>query len=431
MQIINNTTIEDEPCIGKLIKESCSVGQFFDNCIYLIADEESSFAKKAMSLMEEYNARIKKRNEAYFNEYDLEVIQHVELKNHPKIKERIEQYGDNLVIQLKSYEESWKKFIVAKTNEDSLLMDLCMMMYAAESIAKHDIGKVLKSFALENTDEFIELAKNAINDEGFQFKYLAGLADNEMQPSFGMAASTATLKERLEVKGVITHQQRMEMYSRFLDNLKIYRKTHDPKVAAELDFIISIIDLVTLRMLFLKQSPKLQEKINNYINPQRMAEVSTMDLVVRKAKRIDVNRKNDGYYRLFLVRDEEALQVHFSRKNGCILYLIYLLDRKKNGDKVDTLNLTQYKELFGKLYNAVYGINGEQFFVDMMKHYNANNEVQQKGLYTVLKSIRDDIGGTCERMQEPAEPFLLHDIASHLAVLPERIKLPDEIMTMI
>ena len=162
-----------------------------------------------------------------------------------------------------------------------------------------------------------------------------------------------------------------------------------------------------------------------------MAEVSTMDLEVRKVKKIDVNRKNDGYYRLFLVRDEEALQVHFSRKNGCILYLIYLLDRKKNGDKVDTLNLIQYKELFGKLYNIVYGINGEQFFIDMMKNYNANNEVQQKGLYTVLKSIRDDIGGTCERMQEPAEPFLLRDIASHLAVLPDHIKLPDEIMTMI
>ena len=430
MRIIDKSPM-DEPCIGKLIKENCSVGQFLDNCIYLIADEESSFAKKAVSLMEEYNAKIQEQNKVYFNDYDLEVIQHVELKNHPKIKERIEQYGDNFVIQLKNHADSGKNFIVAKTSEDNLLSDLLIMMYAAERITKHDIGEAIKAFAKDNTDEFIELAKNAINDEAFQYKYLAGLADNAIQPSFGMAASTAALKERLEVKGVITHQQRMEMYSRFLDNLKIYHKTHDPKVAAELDFVISIIDPVTLRMLFLKQSPKLQEKINNYINPRRMAEVSTMDLEVRKVKKIDVNRKNDGYYRLFLVRDEEALQVHFSRKNGCILYLIYLLDRKKNGDKVDTLNLIQYKELFGKLYNIVYGINGEQFFIDMMKNYNANNEVQQKGLYTVLKSIRDDIGGTCERMQEPAEPFLLRDIASHLAVLPDHIKLPDEIMTMI
>ena len=66
----------------------------------------------------------------------------------------------------------------------------------------------------------------------------------------------------------------------------------------------------------------------------------------------------------------------------------------------------------------------------MMKSYNANNEVQQKGLYTALKSIRDDIGSTCDRMQEPSEPFILRDIASHLAVLPDRIILPDEIMAL-
>ena len=161
-----------------------------------------------------------------------------------------------------------------------------------------------------------------------------------------------------------------------------------------------------------------------------MAEVSTMDLVVRKVESIDKNRKNDGHYRLFLVRECETLMVHFSRKNGFILYLIYLLDRKKNKDKVDTLNLSQYKALFGKLYKMVYGINGETIFTDMMKNYNANNEVQQKGLYSVLKSIRDDVGSTCERMQEPAEPFLLRDIASHLAVLPKHIILPDEMMTL-
>lgn len=429
MRIIDNSPI-DEPCIGKLIREKCSVGQFFDNCIYLIADKESSFAKKAVRIMEEFNAGVKKRNE-HFNDYNLEVIQHIELKNHSRIKERIELYGDNLLIQLKNFADGEKKFIVAKTDEENLLKDLCLIMYAAERITKQDMGEVIKAFAEDNTDEFIELAGNVINDKRFQSNYIEGLADDAMHPSFGMVESTASIKKRLVTKGVITHQQRKDMYSRFLDNMKTYRKTHDPNVAAELDFIISLIDPVTLRTFFLKQSPKLQERFNDHINPQRMAEVSTMDLEVRQAKSINAKKTNDGFYRLFFVKDEEILQVHFSRKNGCILYLIYLLDRKKNGDRVDTLNLTQYKKLFCELYRIVYGINGEQFFVDMMKHYNANNEVQQKGLYTVLKTIREDIGSACERMQEPAEPFLLRDIASHLAVLPEHIKLPDNMMNLI
>lgn len=426
MRIIDKSPI-DEPCIGKLIEEQCSVGQFFDNCIYLIADEESSFAKKAMSQMEQLLAR----KEMHYNTYELEVVQHIELRNHPKIKERIEQHCDNLLIQLGTHADGGKKFIVAKTDEEHLPNDLCLMMYAAERITKYNIGEVIKGFAVDNIDEFIELARNAIKDKRFESNYFAGLAEKAMSPSFGMATSTAALKERLEIDGPVTHQKMMEMYDHFLDNLKKYHKTHDPKVAAELDFIIRIIDPVTLRIFFLKQSPKLQEKFNDYINPRRMAEVSTMDLVVRKVESIDKNRKNDGHYRLFLVRECETLMVHFSRKNGFILYLIYLLDRKKNKDKVDTLNLSQYKALFGKLYKMVYGINGETIFTDMMKNYNANNEIQQKGLYAVLKSIRDDVGSTCERMQEPAEPFLLRDIASHLAVLPKHIILPDEMMALI
>lgn len=426
MRIIDKSPI-DQPCIGKLIEEQCSVGQFFDNCIYLIAGEESSFAQKAMSQMEQLLAQ----KEMYYNTYGLEVVQHVELKNHPKIKERIEQHGDNLLIQLGTHTNGGKKFIVAKTDEEHLPTDLCLMMYAAERITKHNIGEVIKGFAEDNIDEFIELVRNAIKDKRFESNYFAGLVEKAMLPTFGMAASTAVLKERLEIDGPITHQKMMEMYDHFLDNLKKYHKTHDPKVAAELDFVISIIDPVTLRIFFLKQSPKLQEKFNDYINPRRMAEVSTMDLEVRKVESIDKNKKNDGHYRLFLVREYETLMVHFSRKNGFIIYLIYLLDRKKNKDKVDTLNLSQYKALFGKLYKMVYGINGETIFTDMMKNYNANNEVQQKGLYVVLKSIRDDVGSTCERMQEPAEPFLLRDIASHLAVLPKHIILPDEMMALI
>lgn len=425
MRIIDNPPMMDAPCIGRLIEGSCAVGQFSDNCIYLIADENSLFAKEALSLINMFNDQ-----ETFFNSYKLEVVQDVELRNHPEIKERIELHGDNFMMQMNKPSDDGKIFIVAKTDERHLPDDICNMIYSAERIARQNIREAIWDFAHDNTDEFIELTRNAFKDSVFLSKYLAGTTWREPVMPCDDGAHIDRFTKKFGIHGIVTHKQRMEMYERFLDNLKTYHKTHDPKIAAELDFIISIIDPVTLRMLFLKQSPKLQEKINNYINPQRMAEVSTMNLEVRKVNSIDVNRKNDGYYRLFLVREYEQLMVHFSRKNGFILYLIYLLDRKKNGNKVDTLNISQYKELFGKLYQMVYGINGETIFTDMMKNYNANNEMQQKGLYTVLKSIRDDVGSTCERMQEPAEPFLLRDIASHLAVLPQHIILPPEIMTL-
>lgn len=426
MKIIDKAPI-NKPCIGKLIEESCAVGQFADNCIYLIADSGTDMAKRAVDLMEQYKLRMD--SDDYYNAYELDVVQHVELKNHPQIKERVEQHGDNFLIQLPSYNrEGKKRFIVARTDENNLFEDIGLMLHAAEHVAKIEMTDLLRSFVDDDVDEFVELARNAMTDRNFQSNYFTGLAEQSMSPTFGMAPSVASIKERLEIKGVITHKQRLEMYDRLLDNLKKYHKTHDPKIEAELDFIFSIIDPVTMRMFFLKQSPKLQEKMNNFVNPKRLAEASTMDLEIRWSEKIDKIRRNDGHYRLYLCRDDERLMVHFSRSAGFILYLIYLIDRKRNGDKVDTLNIVQYKKLFGKLYEMTYDINGETIFIDMVKNFNAAGEMHQKGLYTVLKSVREDVGMTCERMEEPAEPFLLQDPTAHLAVLPEHIILPDEIM---
>lgn len=425
MKIVDTNPI-NEPSIGRIIEEKCSVGRFVDNCIYLIAEKDSTIAKEAVRLMEAFKAK----EEAYINTYELEVVKRVELRNHPKIKQRVEKYGDNLLLQLSTPSEPTKKFIVAKTEEGSLLQDLGLMMYEAERVTMAGMKDALKKFALDDTEEFIRLAKNAYTDRKFLSNYFASLLESLVSPAFGMAMSLPGMGELPSIKGIITHQQRMALYDRFLDNLKNYHKHHDPKIAAELDYVISNIAPFTMRNIFLGQSPKLMEKINNQVNPRRMAEISTMDLEVRHIGSIDKTRKNDGRYRLFLKKGYETIMVHFSRKSGFILYLIYLLDRKKSEDNVDTLNISEYKELFDKLYEKTYGINGEKIFSDMMKNFNANDEVQQKGLYSVLKSIRDDVGDACERIQEPPEPFLLPDIASHLAVLPKHIILPSEIMTM-
>ena len=206
MKLIDKAPI-DKPCIGELIEENCAVGQFADNCIYLIEDVQTDMGKNAVDNMEQYKQRMD--HDDYYNTYELEVIQNVELKNHPKIKERVEQYGDNLLIQLSSCnEEGKKRFIVAKTDSERLFSNIGLMIYAAERIAKFEMAALLRSFVEDNTDEFVELAKNAINDKRFQSNYFAGLAEQSMHPSFGMAASTASIKERLEIKGVITHKQR-------------------------------------------------------------------------------------------------------------------------------------------------------------------------------------------------------------------------------
>lgn len=428
MRTSDNSPI-DQPCIGVLVEEKCAVGQFADNCIYLIAEPESTLAQSAFMVMKGFKQKMNKGD--YFNEYELEVIPNVELKNHPKIKERVEEHGDNLLIQLFTPEVDRKRFIVARTDEDQIFMNIGMIMYAAERAAKFDMEQALKAFATEDPDELIGLIKNATSSKKFWTNYIAKLAESFKHPSFGMAASKSSIKERLNIDGIITHQRQKESFDSMLENLHKIRKRPDPKIEAELDLVFNSIDPATWKLFFLNQSPKLQEKMYDFINPYRLAQASTVDLEICKAASADKNRKNDGRYRLFITREDERLMVHFTRKAGFILYLIYLIDRKKNGDMVDTLNITQYKQLFSKLYEMTYGISGETIFTDMVKNFNVNNEAQQKGLYIVLKSIRDDVGIACERMQEPADPFLLKDTTSHLTVLPEHIIIPPEIMALI
>ena len=425
MKIVDTNPI-NEPSIGRIIEEKCSVGRFSDNCIYLIAEKDSTIAKEAARVMEEFKAK----NEAYLNTYELEVVKKVELRNHPKIKERVGKYGDNLLLQLSTPTECTKKFIVARTDENRLLVDLGLMMYESERVTASSIKGVLKEFAFDNTEEFISLVRDAGAEQKFLSNYFAGLLGNIMSPTFGMAMSTPALNKIL---GDVSHKQGMEMYDRFLDNLKKYRKHPDSKTAAELEYVISNIDPSTLRMLLVKQSPKLMEKINNQINPKRMAETSIMDVEVRYVGDIDKYKKTEGYYRLFLKKGYETTKVRIGRSRGFILYLVYLIDRKKNEDKVDTLNFSQfkdhYKEMFDKLYFMVYHRrDGKEEFEKMMKNYNDTGEVQQKALYSDLYSIRIAIGDACERMHEPPEPFLLPDIKSHLLVLPKHIILPAEML---
>ncbi|MEY8486104.1 hypothetical protein [uncultured Parabacteroides sp.] len=428
MKTIDNSLI-NEPCIGKLIEEKCAIGQLEDNCIYLLADPKSTIAARFMEAGSWIQNKLAK--EEYFNEYRLDVLESIELKNHPLVAKEIYDNKRNLLLSLYLPEYEGKKFLLSSTAEDDLVINLALMTYEAERNTQDSIVHYLREYALEDMDGFMSIAKEAFSTKRFLNAYFARLAGDVMHPTFGMAASVTSIKEELDIKGVITHQKRLEILNNLPEKLLKYRKTKNPKLGAEIDLFFINVDAMTWKQYFLRQSPKIQEKMFSYLNSQNQAKNSTMDLEVRYFPNIDKTRKNDGHYRLLMCKNPDTLAVHFSRKNSFIVYLIYLLDRKMNGDKVDTLNLSQYKVLFCKLYEMTYGLKGEREFDNMMKRYNSKDEVQQKELSVVLHTMKMDIGTTCEKMEEPPEPFILKDSASHLTVLPKHIILPSEIIALV
>ena len=428
----NDETIPvDEPYIGTFTEERCSVGQLSDNCLYIIAPSEASLTQEALRLQSD-SRRWMTPMRYRFYDYTIETTPSIALDSHPLLRRRVELHGDNLILQMHTPASRRKLFLTARVTAENLNKALWLAVQTAEHTARQQTAATLKAFATEEPHEFCRLAVKAASRKRFMSEWLVSVMTGLHGAALGImpSVSMTSIKERLGVKGCITHADRLKSYSRLLANLKEYRRTHDPKIEAELDLVFNSIDPDTWKRFFLGQSPRIQEKLCDFVNPMRMAEESEITLEVCRMKSIDRNRKNDGYYRLFLRKGQETLMVHFCRKNEFVLYLIYLMDRKRNGDTADTLHPDGYRETFCRLYYMTYGLSGEESFDNMMKNHDSDNEMQQRGLYTVLKSIRTDIGITCERMGEPAEPFVLHITSSHLAILPERIILPQEIMEL-
>ncbi len=417
------------PSVGVLVEEACAVGKFYDNRFYLFTKDNQDLAEQAYRVMAGFNE--KNRSGDFFNSYDLEVTEKPFLENHPAIKRTLDNEEYNILIQLNTPGITSKQFIVANIDESNVFINLGLMMYEAERISKAYFSKAVMNFAIEYPDEFCLFAKEISSDKKFARQYLSRLADNVMHPSFGMAASMSTIKKRLDIDGVITHKRMLDIYKNLSETLKQHRKNNDEKLYAELEVYIRSIDPTTLIKWIEGESPQTQKRFIAHTCPTERANASTMDLEIVYFEKAEKGGSTNGHYRLLMKKKYESLFVQFRLKNSFIVYLIYLLDRKVNGDNVDTLNLSKYKKLFVSLYKAVYGFGGETEFDNMMKRFTQDDTVKQKGFNTVFHLMKEDIGDTCERMREDPGPFLLRNCNAHLTILPKHIIIPDELMKLV
>ncbi len=309
-------------------------------------------------------------------------------------------------------------------------MDVANVTHDAERIYQYSIAEALKRYSINNPEDFEELTAPLVSNKRFITGYLSKQVDKVVHPTFGMAARS--IGESLDFGSILTHQKRLKCYKELSNNIRDIRKLDKPETTAMLNILFDPIDASTMRYLISQMSPRLREKFFTALNPQRMAEKSAINLEIHNFGRIDASRRNDGIYRLIMKkRGREDMALHFDRSGSFVLYLIYLIDRKKNGDNVDTLNIKEQEDVFGKLYREVYKQSGKKTFDNMVKDFDAQGENREKTLHVVLGDIRKVVGTACEKMKEPAEPFLIKDAKGHLTVLPEHITVPEELMALV
>ena len=424
MRVFDISTI-DKLSIGDLIEEDCPVEQLTDNCICLIAPTSSAIAMSAFEEKERFNSS----SEDYVNTYELEVKESIDLENHPKLKERIKKYGDNLIIQLKTFGEDSNKFIVAKTDVNRVFIDIFRMREEADRISKFYFMKSVKALAIARPKKFMKLLSDAYAENDLSNPFLA----DRLMSSISVCACKCIVHH--DIRGAAPKQDENEetaaekseeQTTSIMKKLNEYRKNPTPEAEEELDRFFSSIDTVTLMHYVLKLSPNVQKKFFESVSTEHMAQVSTLHVVIRKEKRIDNINKTDGNYRLYLKTNKLTPQhVHFGLRNGFIVYLIYLLDRKKRGDNAKNISIKDYKELFKDLYDLVYGTNGETSYNNMIGGKNSSNK--KESLSKAMEDIRDSVGNLCKTLNETPAPFIVRNKSSHLAILPDHINLPIEI----
>ena len=426
MKVIDNSPI-DVPAVGKLVTENHALGQLDDCCLYVLPTKEKTFADKAREIFEGFLEKDKKYN---LNTYDFMVLESMPaMDNHAILKKAIEEVDCDFIMPLFRPSKPDKQYLLVKTDEDRLFTDLGLILYTAERIGEHSVVELMKMYAVEETETFYDDVREAVKSEKFWKNYLASIVSDMFQPTFGMRASLPKIREILKIDGVITHQKKKEMIERMKENIYKYRKDRDKEADAELTYVLNSLDIDSLKMVLAKMSKKQVEMFCHASNPQLLAEESTMKLEIRPFKNIDKTLKTDGRYRLFLHKNMDQIQVHFSRRDSFILYLIYIIDKYKR-DEVDSLNIEDHRTQFCKLYQTVYGNSGETQFDSMVNRTNKDGETRQAQIKQCYMDIRYSVSEGCEKLRELPAPFILADAQDHLYVQKSKIILPQKIIDM-
>lgn len=423
MNVMDNSPI-DVPVVGQLVKEEYAVGQLADCCLYVLPSNVNAIAAEGKEVFEKLLASMGEKQ--LLNKYDFEVLEKMPvLDNHPTLDSAIKEEQCQFVMSLYTPSKADKQYLLLKTEREKLYSDLAMMLYTSERISKHSVNELLKDFAIDTPDVFCDGVKEAAKSEKFWKNYFVSIASGMFHPTFGMRASLPKIREALKIDGIITHQKKSAMIDRMMENINKFRRNRDEKAEAELNYVLSSLDIESVKRVLTKMSKKQLETFCKTTNPKILAQESTMTLEIKYVGKVDPNNRADGNYRLFLHKNYDQIHVHFGRREAFILYLIYIIDKYEH-DKVDSLNIEDYRSEFNSLYLAVYGQDeGDSRFDKLIgRGKDENGNLMPSQIKHCYSDIRMAVSDGCEKLRELPAPFILTDPNEHLYVLKNKLSIP-------
>lgn len=427
MNIMDNTPIE-APSVGRIVTETYEVEQLKDCRLYLLPSNNNAFADKANEV---FKMLIEKMGTGQLlNEYQFESL-HEELKfdNQPDLCNAIKEDKSNFIMPLYSPSKSEKQYLIVCSEEKDLFTHIPLILYTSERVSKYSIMEQMKWYGQDNPKEIRDFINEEVDPDAFWKRYATASISNMIHPTFGMAVSKAALKEKLGIKGKITHLDKLQMMDRIEENFVKSRRNE--LADAEVMVILSSLDVHSLKKFATTLNKNQRSKLAEIANVKKVAENANTWLEVRYVGKIESGHRTKGRYRLYITDGKKDELVEFDSSDSFLVYLLFMIDKVLN-DEVDTLDFDKYKDLFVKLSWEVYRFcDGEDRFKKITKGRDDKGNAREKRLSDCLGDIKISISDACNKLGALPSPYIIEDADEHLYVSKNDIMLPDELKEII
>lgn len=427
MNIMDNSPVE-APSVGRIVTETYEVDYLEDCHLYVLPSNGGNIANKASEVFQ--MLMLQMGASQLLNEYKLELLSdNLSLDNQPGLMLAIKEDMSNIIMPLSTPSKFDKQYLIVHSEEKGLFTHIPLMIYTSERISKFSIAEQMKVLTQEQPDEIRSFFKENLDNDAFWKRYMTFVASNMLHPTFGMAISKTMLKDKIGIKGKITHQDKLRMMEHIEVN---FVKAHrDEKLDAEATLLIGSMDAETIKRFVYSLNKNQQSKFFQMLNTKRISEEADAWLEVRYEGRIESDSRTKGRYRLYVNKGKKAELVDFKNSDSFLVHLLYIID-KVIKDEVNTLDFDKYKDLFVKLSWEVYRFcDGEKRFKKIIKKRDAEGNPKERRLSDCLGDIKNSISQSCNKLGVLPSPYYIENADEHLYVSKKDIMLPDELIEVI
>lgn len=235
------------------------------------------------------------------------------------------------------------------------------------------------------------------------------------------------------------------LVKRFLHNVKKYKETNDKQAGEEIETVlensIGITDDMWMTVVCGRMSPAFQrEFFKMCIDRYSLGKNAKFKVVVKEETNNDKLAGNHGkYYVCLRVTDGNEVReiaLNFVNQPTAVVYIMYLIDRKRKGNKVERVDLKDNIQEFTKLYNLIYGefIAPSKIESHINKIITEENDINGVKIKKTgrLKIYYEDISKVLDKNISRLENPLPYKVnaKNHLTIPKENIEIPEKLMEL-